>query len=410
MKKGKIILLIISIFIVLTLAMFFSYAFYVSTVNQAIENTSHVNTTLPDTYSFNSSGEGNINISFNSSNMISQNYGVVASDNASINVSLISPSSDDVTICTYDLVWEWTSLDKYTNSTNELPITYDNIEYNNELSIKASSTTRNNPVNLPSINSNLNETNLSNLKWNDNKAVIVAGATIASNSSVNPTYTDWNLTTSIYNLPAVQDAIADKNFNGKIKVDNVHCNNNNKLPSAYTQVTYLENIYSLNTGNTDVISVPDNFNSFRIETKTANSTSRKYEPNIFNHPIVTTWNESFQLGYKDGSVSLNQLSISNSSLLDSTNYIVADITPTKMTLYVDDLSTSSVSDNTSVTTNIGILGSQISYFYGKVYFIKFYVDKQLERELIPAVNNSSIQGLYDLVSGNFYPKSSFRYE
>lgn len=224
MKKRLIVYVSIIAIVFLSIISIFSYAYISATRNS--NNVAIVNTQLPNgSYSFTVSDTGTLTQTFNANKMLASASSTTAISSNSVNlkVSLKSPDSTSRVTCTYDLIWEWTGSDKYTESDTSLPFTSGST-YKYEYSVQAGSSTTGSPSGVDYRYTNsLNETDLSKFTWNGSKAVIHAGATIISSNPTTATVTTWTITTKIYNIPTSQTKLMDKEFKAKIYVDNVNC-------------------------------------------------------------------------------------------------------------------------------------------------------------------------------------------
>jgi hypothetical protein len=114
--------------------------------------------------------------------------------------------------CTYDIVYEWTSTDRYTtHSPGETDIEF-GISVMLEPSAGVSSGT----------NYAEDGVDLSELVGNQNSATVVSGASIAG-TGANTTTAEWLIGSWFYNSYSDQSALSGKTYSGRFKVANVSC-------------------------------------------------------------------------------------------------------------------------------------------------------------------------------------------
>ncbi len=213
MKKQNIIMMIIAVIVFLSFAAFATYAYF-TTGNLNITNVVNANTvTEQNNMVFDVIG-GNMSLNMSLAKMADGaafNYVAAISNNTTLTVNF-TPNTDYSMVCTYDIVYEWTSSDRYT--THSPGVT------GNEFTIQAFQTYAENTINGAGIVTE--ETDLSTLTYNNNSVTIVSGAQISGAGNTTSTAV-WNLISRVYNVKASQTALDGKNFAGKFKIANVAC-------------------------------------------------------------------------------------------------------------------------------------------------------------------------------------------
>ena len=210
MKRNNIILLTITILTLLGLVVFATYAYFAN--NATITNVTNLNVVSErNNMVFDTLGGGMI-LNVTASNMSQANNNTVASQNSTTLTVNFQANTSYSMVCTYDIVYEWTSSDKYQSHTSGVT--------QNEFTIQASLAS--NAHVYQGSNSIANETDLSTAVGNQNSATVVTGAQIDSTGTSTSTAT-WTLTSKFYNVNANQSALADKTYEGRFKVSNVSC-------------------------------------------------------------------------------------------------------------------------------------------------------------------------------------------
>lgn len=168
--------------------------------------------TAASMYSFSATSNGNIemNIAFNEMSEANVNTTFLKTDNATINVSLASPSEGMKTTCTYDIVWVWDSTGDniYTSPDMSIPDTINNKTYNYEFSAKVDEE---------------DEKDLSKYSTNGSIVTLQKDVTIESTSTT-ANEIQHRIDAYIYNLPVDQQKLFDKQFRAHITIDNLNCN------------------------------------------------------------------------------------------------------------------------------------------------------------------------------------------
>ena len=112
MKKKSIIIAIISMIILLTIIAIASYSFFgVGSLN--LSNAVNLNTiTERNNMVFDTIG-GNFNLTVDAGDMTEYLSGNLAAENNTILTVNFQPNTTYNAVCTYDIVYEWTSTNKY---------------------------------------------------------------------------------------------------------------------------------------------------------------------------------------------------------------------------------------------------------------------------------------------------------
>ena len=210
MKRNNIILLTITILTLLGLVVFATYAYFAN--NATITNVTNLNVVSErNNMVFDTLGGGMI-LNVTASNMSEANNNTVASENnTTLTINFQANTNYDM-VCTYDIVYEWTSTDKYQAHSSGVT--------DNEFTIQAS--LANNDHVYRGTNHIASEIDLSTAVGNQNSAVVVSGAQIDSTGTSTSTAT-WTITGKFYNVNADQDNLAGKTYEGRFKVSNVSC-------------------------------------------------------------------------------------------------------------------------------------------------------------------------------------------
>ena len=231
--KKTYIIIMVGI-ILLTLIGIASYSFF-SIGNLSISNAVNLNAISEENNMVFDTLGGEISLNVSLDNMLEGGAGTLAAENnATLTVSFQANTPYSV-LCYYDIVWEWTSSDKYQAHTSGVT--------DNEITIQANFSGNggygNNYINT--------ETDLADIVGNQNSEVVVSRAEIDSTGSLT-SIVYWDLYTRFYNVNADQSALAGKNFSGKFKVANVDCK---KGKAQKTLVDYIK--YGAPRSGTDAI-------------------------------------------------------------------------------------------------------------------------------------------------------------
>ncbi len=211
MKKNNIILITIAITTLLALVIGATYAYF-STGNMNITNVANANTiTERNNMVFDTIG-GGMSLNITAANMVQASNGTVAANNSTTLTVNFTANTDYSMVCTYDIIYEWTSSDKYTAHTSGVT--------SNEFTIQG--TLANNAHVSQGTNSISSETDLSSLTYTNYAATVVSGAQIDGTGSSTSTAV-WTLTSKFYNVNADQSTLSGKTYAGRFKVANVTC-------------------------------------------------------------------------------------------------------------------------------------------------------------------------------------------
>ena len=211
MKKNNIILLVVALVALLSIIAFAAYAYFsVGNLNTSnitnLTATSERNNMVFDTLG------GAMLLNVTASNMSEANNNTIASQNSTTLTVNFQANTDYSMVCTYDIVYEWTSSDKYQAHTSGVT--------QNEFTIQAS--LANNAHVSQGSNSIASETDLSTAVGNQTSAIVVTGAQIDSTGTSTSTAI-WTITSKFYNVNANQNTLADKTYEGRFKVANISC-------------------------------------------------------------------------------------------------------------------------------------------------------------------------------------------
>ena len=218
-NKKKIIILSIAITLVLAIAISFGY---LGLFDINLNNVMNVNITankidnaVLDTNTTNFS----ITVDpYNMTEEASTTY--IASNTSTLNVSLDANSNDTGITCTYDIVFTYTSSDKYTTKTagtfREFTLQVIGPEVgNNEF--------------------------MSEDDFPSDNMTVVSNAKISNSKKSNPSVHNWTINTKFYNLAFDQSNLVNKTYAGKFSVTNVTCYQteaNNQININVTDLPY----------------------------------------------------------------------------------------------------------------------------------------------------------------------------
>ncbi len=211
MKRSNIVLLTITTITLLALVIGATYAYF-ATGNLNITNVVNANTvTERNNMVFDTLG-GGMSLNITASNMVEARQGNVAAENNTTLTVNFTANTDYSMVCTYDIIYEWTSSDKYTAHTSGVS--------SNEFTIQG--TLASNAHVSEGTNSIKNETDLSTLSYTNYSATVVSGAKIDGTGDTTNTAV-WTLSSKFYNVDANQSALSGKTYAGKFMVANVSC-------------------------------------------------------------------------------------------------------------------------------------------------------------------------------------------
>ena len=170
MKKNNIVLLTIAIVTLLSLVLFATYAF-LSVGNLNVTNVANFTARSEDNNMVFDTLGGAMSLNVTAASMQRANKGTVAAQNTTtLKVNFQSNSATKIT-CTYDIVYEWVSTDKYTTHSGTSTAV-------NEFVIKASLASNSHVT--EGYNHIKNETDISDAVYNLSSPVVVASAQIDS--------------------------------------------------------------------------------------------------------------------------------------------------------------------------------------------------------------------------------------
>ncbi len=211
MRRNNIILLIITIVTFLALVIGATYAYF-STGNMNITNVANANTVTERNNMVLDTLGGGMSLNITTANMVQANNGTVAAENNTTLTVNFTANTDYSMVCTYDIVYEWTSSDKYLAHSSGVS--------GNEFTIQG--TLANNANVSEGTNNIKNETDLSTLSYTNYAATVVSGAQIDGTGNTTSTAV-WTLTSKFYNVNADQSTLSGKTYAGKFRVANVSC-------------------------------------------------------------------------------------------------------------------------------------------------------------------------------------------
>ena len=155
---------------------------------------------------------GEMSLNVTAANMAESLSGNVAAENNTTLTVNFTANTDYSMVCTYDIVYEWTSSDKYTTHTSGVS--------SNEFTIQG--TLASNAHLYEGTNSISSETDLSTLSYTNYSATVISGAQIDGTGNTMSTAV-WTLTSKFYNVSQDQSLLSGKTYTGRFKVANVSC-------------------------------------------------------------------------------------------------------------------------------------------------------------------------------------------
>ena len=202
--------MVVAVLTLITFVGLATYAYFIGNINTT--RTSNVTaTTERNNLVFDTNG-GVMQLNVSAANMQRAKNGTVAAQNSTTLTVNLTANTDYSMVCTYDIIYEWTSTDRYTSHSSGVS--------SNEFTIKASLASNSNTY--EGTNNIANETDLSSLTYTNNSATVVSGAQIDATGSTMSTAV-WTLESKIYNVNANQTNLVNKNFGGRFKIANVSC-------------------------------------------------------------------------------------------------------------------------------------------------------------------------------------------
>ena len=211
MKRTNIILSTIAIIILIVIFGVASYAF-IHIGNLNVTNVSNFTATSETNNMVFDALGGVMELNVTAVSMSDSLSGNVAAENTAILTVNFQANTIESMVCNYDIIYEWTSTDKYQAHTSGVT--------ENEYTIQAS-LAANEHVNEGN-NLISSDTDLADIVGNQNSATVVQRAKIDSTGTSTSTAT-WTMTSKFFNVDADQDALSGKNYTGRFKVANVSC-------------------------------------------------------------------------------------------------------------------------------------------------------------------------------------------
>ena len=226
MNRKKLTVLIVTLLIFLTLVVYSTYAFFaMGSFN--ITNAVNVNILTDENNMVFDVLGGQMSLTAAGSQLKSSTAGNVVAQNTSTITVNFQPNTPHNMVCNYDIVYEWTSNDKYQS----------HLASNNDKEITAQATLSYNSAVSQGLNYIQGENDLANLSWNNSSATVVKNAQISGTGSTISTAT-WTLATKFYNANGDQSTLVGKSLSGKFKVANVKCKGGSKTSTLAEYITY----------------------------------------------------------------------------------------------------------------------------------------------------------------------------
>lgn len=210
-KRTAIYLVVLTAFALVVLVGA-TYAYYVNDITFGDEAPVNTNTgSKTAVFLSNTTGSLELTASQKDIGQYEINTTPISTANATVEINLTGTTEYETTYCYYDIIWQYTSDDKYTSSDPEsLPYTKDGVTYPFELSM--------------TING-VNEKDLSHYNWDETgKTFLVANYVIGTAQSADVTVTKkWNLVAKMYNIDHDQSKIFDRVFSAYVKAESPSC-------------------------------------------------------------------------------------------------------------------------------------------------------------------------------------------
>ena len=212
MNKKNITLMVIAIATLITFGGLATYAYFTGTIN--LGNTSNITTsTERNNLVFDTSG-GVMELNITAANMQKSKAGTVAAENNTTLTVNLTANTDYSMVCTYDIIYEWTSSDRYTSHS-------DGLAYGTKEFTIVSNSYSDNDCYFEE-DSFLVEKDISEILETKSSETVVKGAQIDATGSETVTQ-NWKFTARFYNILANQSLLSNKTYSGKFKVANVSC-------------------------------------------------------------------------------------------------------------------------------------------------------------------------------------------
>lgn len=248
-KRTTVYLLVLTAFTLVVLVSA-AWAFYVNDITFG-DNIPANTYTAPKVATFISNTSGEIGLSATQKAIGQYDISTtpISTSNATATINLTGTTEYETTYCYYDLIWQYTSTDKYTTSDVTLPHTgTDGKTYPFELSLK--------------INTKA-EKDLSTYTWDDTgKTTLVKRYVIGTAQGDGVTVTqNWNFLLQMYNIDAEQTLLFDRSFSAFIKAENPTCYTKNFEEKVHPMTINYE------TGDvTELASIPNVDDGYTLDT------------------------------------------------------------------------------------------------------------------------------------------------
>ena len=210
-RPKKLVILIITSMIFFTLIGLASYSFFsVSTLN--VTNVVNLDTSLEQNNMVFDSVGGNISLNVTVDRMAEGDAGSLAAENSATLTVNFQANTTYSMVCSYDIIYEWTSSNKYQTHTSGVT--------ENEFTIEAALTPNEHVT--EGVNYIYPEQDLAVAVGSQTSNIVVSKAQIESTGNATSTAV-WNMTVRFYNVSANQNSLSGKNYVGRFKVANVAC-------------------------------------------------------------------------------------------------------------------------------------------------------------------------------------------
>ena len=209
-KKNTLLIVIVAVTLITVIGIA-TYAYFATGILN-VSNVANLNVvTERNNMVFDTLG-GEMTLNVTAANMAESLSGNVAAENNTALTVNLTANTDYSMVCTYDIVYEWTSSDKYTTHTSGVS--------SNEFTIQG--TLASNVHVSEGTNSISSEKDLSTLSYTNYAATVVSGAQIDGTGNTMSTAV-WTLSSKFYNVSQDQSALSGKTYAGRFKVANVSC-------------------------------------------------------------------------------------------------------------------------------------------------------------------------------------------
>ena len=257
-KKNTILIIIVAVTLVTVIGIA-TYAYFATGILN-VSNVANLNVvTERNNMVFDTLG-GEMTLNVTAANMAESLSGNVAAENNTTLTVNLTANTDYSMVCTYDIVYEWTSSDKYTAHTSGVS--------SNEFTIQG--TLASNAHVSEGTNSINGEKDLSTFTYTSNSTTVVSGAQIDGTGNTMSTAV-WTLTSKFYNVDGDQSALSGKTYTGRFKVANVSCTAGTVTASGPTSYWYPTTLSTWNdsTGQMEPLYTHPNYGGTVQSTGTA---------------------------------------------------------------------------------------------------------------------------------------------